>query len=272
MSQSYEKVGRREAIRRGLPVCAAGLTLYPIKMSHYEDFLTCKDAIVLRLSSLPVKYLTQDYFSALFSFEIDSYQATRKRIGLLPRVMHFFELSLRMEKNKEDARIEVEHTDQNGRVAVTNICVTTSGETVKITPIEFSNVIRPILAELNGLELPDESQNIDLVIAYEQKKMLSEEKRTLHTSTDDLIASVAYHSHCRERDICDWTVREFELRRAAIDRDKRYSMYGQAEMSGMVSFKNGNPAPSWCYDLLDESMGTQSLSELNFGGAKQKTQ
>ena len=30
----------------------------------------------------------------------------------------------------------------------------------------------------------------------------------------------------------------------------------------MVTFKKGNPAPSWEFDVLDDSLGTVSLSEL----------
>lgn len=57
-------------------------------------------------------------------------------------------------------------------------------------------------------------------------------------------------------------MREFENRRKAIERDKKYTLFGQAEMSGMVSFKNGNPYPSWCYDSIDESMGTMTTTAL----------
>ena len=76
------------------------------------------------------------------------------------------------------------------------------------------------------------------------------------------IASVAYQSGIRERDINEWTVREFENRRKAIQRDKRYQMYGTAELSGMVSFKKGNPAPCWEFDIKADECGTMPLSEI----------
>lgn len=270
MSQSYEKIGMSSLIRRGLPVSALGLTFYPITMLHYDDFLVCKKAITLRLSTLPVKYISQDYFSAVFSFETDSFRERGDRIGLISRIIRFFTLSLRMEENDELNKNLLDIEEKNGSLSIMSINVVQDGKHFRITPFEFSNVIRPILAKLNGLELPDESENIDLIAANEQKKALDHPKHRLHVNTDDLIASVAYLSHCRERELMDWTVREFELRRSAIERDKRYTMCGQAEMGGMVSFKNGNPAPSWFYDVLDDSLGTQSLSELSFGNAKQK--
>jgi hypothetical protein len=270
MSQSYEMIGRKARVRSGLPVSQNGLMLYPIEMLHYEDFLSCKDAITLRISSLPAKYIVKDYFSAVYSFETDYIEKEGKSTGLFSRMIRFFELSLRIGDNKLFYENLFDYENRNGKIVITSINVTQNEKTVKITPFEFSSSIRPVLAEINGLELPDESENIDLVIANEQKAALHNKTKTLKANTDDLIASVAYLSRCRERDVLAWTVREFELRKSAIERDKRFSLYGQAEMSGMVSFKNGNPFPSWCYDVLDESLGTQSLSELNFGDAKQR--
>lgn len=270
MSQSLKRMGRKGNIRCGLPVTQNGITLYPIEMLHYEDFLSCKDAITLRLSTLPVKYLSQDYFSAIYSFELDSYEKTGKSIGLLSRLIRFFELSLRIEEHESFSENLFEYEKNGDQLIVKSINVKQNDTIIKITPFVFSTAIRPILAELNGLKLPDESENLDLVIANEQKAELQNHTKPLNVNTDDLIASVAYQSNCRERDIMSWTVREFELRRNAIERNKKFTLYGQAEMGGMVSFKKGNPAPSWCYDVLDESLGTQSLSELNFGNAQQK--
>ena len=270
MSQSCETVGRIALIRQGLPVSALGLTFYPITMLHYDDFLACKDAITLRLSTLPVKYISQDYLSAIFSFETDFFRKNGEQIGLISRVFRFFTLSLRIGENEISRKNLLNVKDKDGNVSIESINAVQDGRLVRISPQEFSTVIRPLLAQMNGLDLPDESENLDLIHANEQKKELDQPKQRMHVNTDDLISSVAYLSHCRERELMEWTVREFELRRTAIERDKRYTMCGQAEMGGMITFKNGNPAPSWCYDVLDNSLGTKSLSELNFGNAKQK--
>ena len=130
-----------------------------------------------------------------------------------------------------------------------------------MTAREFSNIIRPLIAEQNGLKLPDESENAELV---KDAELLAKADNdiSLDINTDDLIASVAYQSGIRERDINEWTVREFENRRKAIQRDKRYQMYGTAELSGMVSFKKGNPAPCWEFDIKADECGTMPLSEI----------
>lgn len=270
MSQRYSEFDRTAAIRCGLPIPFRGLQLYPIEMSHYDQFLACKDALLLRLGTLPVKYLSMDYFSALFAFEVDTVRESGKSPGLFYKMITLLLLSLRIEGSAEEFCRGFHYELVDGEPRISKIDVTQENHTESITPFEFSSQLRPLIAHVNGLELPDESENLDLVIANEQKKSLNAPSYRLNATTDALIASVAYLSGCRERDVMGWTVREFEQRKSAIDREKKYMLYGQAEMSGMVTFKKGNPAPSWCYDLLDESLGTQSLSELNFGDAKQK--
>ena len=88
-----------------------------------------------------------------------------------------------------------------------------------------------------------------------------------------MLSSVAYLSHVREKEIYQWTIREFENRKQAIDRDKRYTIYAQAEMSGFVKFKKGNPFPSWCFDKKQNQIGAMSMQEVQkkFGNVKQKT-
>lgn len=264
---------RMGLIRSGSPVPLLGLTFYPILMKDYDEFIACKDAITLRLGTLPVKYLAMDYFSAIFAFEIDTMQATKKAIGLFSKVIRMLQLSLRIDCDNEEFSKWISYGKRNDEICIDHIEIHQDEKTVCITPSDISGQIRGLIADLNGLELPDEGENLDLVIANEQKKeFLARGQKRLKHSINDLISSVAYHSRCRESEVLSWTVREFEARRSAIDRDKRYMLYGQAEMGGMVTFKNGNPAPSWCYEVYDDSLGTQSLSELQFGDAKQKSQ
>lgn len=272
MSQGLEEMGYRSKIRCGLPVTQLGLTFYPITMVNYEDFLKYQNAITLRMSTLPVKYMIKNYFSALFSMDMDSLKETGEPIGFLAHFMRLLHLSLRIgsESQPENA---FEYAEENGEITITALHVMQNGNLVSLTPLEISSKVRNIIADMNGLILPDENENIDLIIANEQRKAFFEQQsgaKPLKQSIDDLIASVAYESGCREKDVMEWTVREFELRKNAIDRSKRYAMYGQAELGGMVTFKKGNPAPSWCYDVLDDTLGTMSLSELDFGNAKQK--
>lgn len=268
MSQSYPEIGKSAKIRQGLPVSLLGLDFYPITMSYYEEYLSCLSAFTLRISSLPVKYLTKDFLNAVFQFELDN--KSDGVHGLLLRVLKMLQLSLRVDWGHNDFSELLQYKTVGKQIEIEHLRIRQGIKTITITPNEFSNKIRKLIAELNGFELPNESENLDLVIANDQKKQQSQSKIKLDINTDSLISSVAYLSGCREKDINAWTVREFENRRKAIDRDKRYMLCSQADMGGMVSFKNGNPSPSWCYDVFDDTLGTKSLSEINFGDAKQR--
>ena len=270
----FSKMDRKSLVRQGKPVECLGLTFYPIKMYHYDDFLASKDALVLRLGTLPVKYAIKDYLNAIFSLEYDAVQGNGVGIGLFNRAISLLLMSLRIDVNLKEfigKQVFIRQVGEND-FEIDHIVVIQNNIRVEITPQDFSSQIRPLIAEQNGLELPNESDNAELVKAQEELTELNNSTKRLKQSTTSLIASVAYNSKVSEREIDEWTVREFENRRSAIERDKRYTLYSQAELSEMVSFKNGNPFPSWCYDTIDDTMGTMALSSLGnaIGGATQK--
>lgn len=262
---------RRLHIRRGEPIRECGVDLYPITMDHYEDFIQCKDALCLRLSSLPVRYVSLDYLSAVFALELDALsegnEPSMATGGLFFRLMRLFGLSLRIEMTAEKLNECIFYRASEGNISIEYMELTQTGadgnpNTVRITPFQFSSILRPLIAAQNQIELPDESENAELVDAYQKKKQIQDRGVALKTDLDDLVSSVAYHSGVSDAEIMDWNVRDFENRRRAIERDKRYMLYAQAEMSGMVTFKNGNPYPSWCFDALDDTLGTMEYAEL----------
>ena len=262
---------RRLHIRRGEPIRECGVDLYPITMDHYEDFIQCKDALCLRLSSLPVRYVSYDYLSAVFALELDALAEGKEPSmatgGLFFRLMRLFGLSLRIEMTAERLNECIFYRAAEGNISIEYMEITQTGadgnpNTVKITPFQFSSILRPLIAAQNQIELPDESENAELVEAYEKKKQIQDRGVALKTDLDDLVSSVAFHSGVSDAEIMDWNVRDFENRRRAIERDKRYMLYAQAEMSGMVTFKNGNPYPSWCFDASDDTLGTMEYAEL----------
>lgn len=269
MSQSYTNIGRKAALRKGLPVSLRGIDFYPITMLHYEEFLLHAHSLSVRLSSLPAKYISKPYIKAIFEYDMENKKT--QGVCFFNRFLKILQLSLRVDWSVEDLSKIIVGKEKDGIIELEGLLLMQQNNIVFFTVEEVSFEIRSLIAELNGIDLPDESENLDLVVSNEQKKQYENSKSPkLKISIDDLIASVAYHSHCRESELTDWTVREFEMRRKAIERGFRYFLCGQSEMSGMASFKKGNPAPSWCYDILDESLGTQSLSDLSFGDAKQK--
>lgn len=270
--QNFTK-NRRTLIRRGEPITESELTFYPITMDYYDVFIQCKNALILRQASLPVRYLSMDYLSALFTLEIDELKSGKEPSQVFLKVMTMLHLSLRIGLNVEELYKNIEVSIEKDKIRLKHILIKQNEKIVKFTPLDFSTKFRQIIAEQNGLELPDEAENIALVQDNEKLKELTNKGKSLNVNLDDLIASVAYQSKVSEKEIMTWTVREFENRKKAIDRDKRFMLCGQAEMSGMVSFKNGNPAPSWQFDVLDNSLGTMESSKLQktlSGVAEQK--
>lgn len=267
---------RRLRIRRGEPIRECGLDLFPITMDHYEDFIQCKDALCLRLSSLPVRYVSLDYLSAIFALELDAIRSGGSGSGaggFFFRLMRLFGLSLRIEMSAEllnDCvfyRTSGDRSAGEGSISIEYLELTQTGadgetRTVKITPFQFSSTIRPLIAAQNQITLPDESENAELVEAYEKKKEIEQRGVALKTDLDDLVSSVAYLSGVSDAEIMDWNVRDFENRRRAIERDKNFTLFKQAELGGMVTFKHGNPFPSWCFDAANDTLGTMEYSEL----------
>ena len=252
---------KRNKIRRGEPLKWNGLLFYPVTMSHYEEFLDVKNAWLARQSSFPVRYMAMPFLSAVWAMDVDYAKSDGKLIGLFERIIRFLYLSLRLEYKRENL-IEHVYLHKNDIRELDHIEVTQGGNTVQITPADFAAYIRPLVAEQNGLTLPDESYNPELVQA--EKELASEQAASLKFDIDTMIASVAYLSHLDESVVDEWTVLKFERRRNAIERDKKYMLYAQAEMSGMVKFKHGNPYLSWCFDKAERlSPVLRSTSDVN---------
>lgn len=277
--QTKERISAQ--IRKGKEVEACGLVFYPILMENYEDFLQCREALVLRQSSFPVRYISQDYMSALFTMDADAIEQTGKPHGLFFRLIKLLFLSLRIEVTQEvlSRSVFTAIEPNTGKETLHHLRIEQSDKPsakriAEITPFQFSTQLRKLIAQQNGLNLPNESENVDLVRRIEEGTTTNnaDVAYEVNHNVDDLIASVAYQSGIREREIDDWTVREFENRRRAIERDKLYTMYTQAELSGMVKFKHGSPAKSWCYDTIDKNAGIGDLAALGetLGGTAKK--
>jgi hypothetical protein len=120
--------------------------------------------------------------------------------------------------------------------------------------------LREIIAMLNGRKLPDESENAEL--AQADIDIRSQSGIRLDINLDSLLASVARDQRVRIKDLLPWTIYEFELIRSAIERERRFTVYGIGENSGMVKFPKGNPFPSIFFDKPAESSAVISASEF----------
>ncbi|MEG1541743.1 MAG: hypothetical protein RR372_07340, partial [Oscillospiraceae bacterium] len=130
------------------------------------------------------------------------------------------------------------------------ICIKQDETQLTLSPQEF-DVLREAIALQNGEKLPDETENPELIEAL---TLLNQGDGSLDINTEELVSSVAYKSGIRKREIFGWTIREFEERRRAVEREIMHSLCALAEANG-AKWKGGNPHPSWCYEKSENHGG-----------------
>lgn len=252
-------------IQQDEPVEALGLVFYPIRMEYYSCFLPLREALRTRQRSLPVRYMFSDFLTSVWELDRDRAKSGEKTTGIFYSCILLTLLALReeeTEKNFLEKRILCRFNEKN-ELKLSGVKFKQGEKEIVVSPAEFSQIIRPLLAKQNGFTLPDECENLDIIEAGEQRKSLSKNGKPLKTDPKDLVSSVAYCSLVREKEIySDWTIREFENRRRAIDREKNFMLFSAADLSGMTKFKNGNPCPSWCFDIDNEDYGTIALAQM----------
>jgi hypothetical protein len=172
------------------------------------------------------------------------------------------QFAIRMLVNPEDA------TDLKALV-ITQITEMDGEVLTRINPSQMGH-IRELIALMNGVELPDEADNPELIQAEMDIQQMNQAFE-LDVNIDDMKATVAMNQRMRMKDLDDWTILEFDLMKQAIDREKHFMVYGIGEASGMVKFKNGNPVPSLFFNKKKESMAVISANafQQRVGGAIQ---
>lgn len=253
------------ALREGKPLECAGLTFYPIKMSDWDAYIETRPAVTQMMQSLPVAYISMPYLSALWAIDSDAIKNDRPLTGLFGALMRFMLLALRTED--EPTAYQVYAEKETGKLAYVRFFQ--DGKTADITPDIFSEEIRPLLCEQNGLQLPDEAANLELLEAENDLAAANDEG--IDYDFETLVSSVAYMSHTTEEEIYEkWTVRSFLRRKRAIEREMFYRLYRTAALAGTIKISGDNPFPSWCFDKLDDGKTAALVSPdgIIFGQAK----
>lgn len=225
----------RHAVIWGEPIRdeKTGIELHPITMQDYERYQLCKSALLIRQSTLPASYAAMPYLKALYAYDMETEYAG----GWTVKVLNV--LAMAMQRPIQCLKV---FTNSDGEFA--EIRYESSSEVMRITANDFAR-IRTIITAQNGDKLPDEAENAELVEA--EMDIAQKQNMNLEYDFETLIASVALQYRMRPKEILQWTIREFENAKRAIDRDKLYMMCTAAEFSG-TKWKNGNPAPSWFAD------------------------
>lgn len=280
MAQSYQYTSEdiHESAKTGEPLRFKQLYVYPLTVKDYGILWSCESALTIRMSTLPVTYAIKSYAEALFAIAIDGKDVVvngdvvaRANDWLRFLMLLCASLHIPLKQMRNCIGFNVDKNDKKRLASVTVTQFTEQEEILEVLTVSDLNSLRDILAKLNGRNLPDESENAELAQADEDIR--SQSGIRLDINIDSLLASVARDQRVRIKDLYPWTIYEFELIRSAIERERRFTVYGIGENSGMVKFPKGNPFPSIFFDKPAESSAVISASEFTsrINGAVQAT-
>ena len=250
-----------DAIENDEPIKIDGLMLYPIQVRQYRQFEAARSSLLVRQGSLPVEYAIMNYLSALYAMDYDAAKETGHALGFISGAMTMLALAMRFPADALLRGMQIHVSEQDERELV-SILLRAGENMVNVTPVLFDR-LRPIIAAQNGLELPDEAENIDLVEA--DRDIAAKNGEDINVDFRTLKAAIARDQHCRQADLMDYTIREFMDLRAAIERDKMFTICKTAEYANGVKFPKGNPYPSWCYDRGGKQSSMISMKEFMAG-------
>lgn len=257
-------IGRYEAIE------TEGLTLYPILVKDYESFLIARPAIAFMARSLPVRYLSEPLLCAFHRMDYEAVMAGQPPAGFLYRTLLFLSLSLRLwEGQKDEDRVkkwslQVDKEDP-GRLVRLGV-ETEMGDWIEITPVMFQR-LRPILAAQNGLEIPSDDANPDLVEA--ERELAAQKGPKLDVNLESLMSGIAALSGKDEAEIEKWPILKLHRRKESFSKILNFLACSIGEVQG-AKWKKGNPYPSPFYDrLTDDTAALISLDSFAGGAGKQ---
>ena len=280
MAQSYQYTNAdiMRSAKSGEPIRFKTLYLYPLTVKDYELLWSCESALTIRMATLPVTYAIMRYPEALFAIAIDGKDVVvngdvvaRANDWLRFLMLICASLRIPLEQMRNAIGFNVDKNDKRRLAFVTVKQFMETEENLEALDVSDLLELREIIAKLNGRKLPDESENAEL--AQADVDIRSQSGIRLDINLDSLLASVARDQRIRIKDLLPWTIYEFELIRSAIERERRFTVNGIGENSGMVKFPKGNPFPSIFFDKPAESSAVISASEFTsrINGAVQAT-
>lgn len=245
------------------PVIYEGLEFHPLLVRDYQVYARAKQAFELMLSSLSPKLARLPWCACLWAIDQECEKQTGTVGEYLVSVLYVLAKSLRLDDFAENGTLPLRPVFAQD-VSLTAVMIGEAHGNYTLLNMQQMDEIRKIIAAQNGYDIPDESWNPELVRAAQQNS--EKNSMTLDMDFETLLYSVAVNAHCRAKDIYDWSIREFHGVQDAIDRSYGHLIYTLAEASGQVTYKHGNPYPSWKFDRKNDlPTGFVSISELDAG-------
>lgn len=255
-----------KAARRYETIKTDGLTLYPVLVKEYDEFILAKPAIEVMQQSFPVKLMGVPLLSAVYQMDFEAVNSGKQPSGLFSRTLLALALSLRLGAELAvDERVrlfQIVADREKPELLVSLRFTDADGVEREIRPTQYK-MIREIIAVQNGVRLESERANPDIVKA--QKDMASAGGIALESNTDDLISAVSAITQTDEAEIEEWAILKLMRRSESILRTLSYLVCGFGEMSG-VTWKGGNPTPHPFYRRADGANGVLSRLGGEAGG------
>ena len=257
----------KKAINRYKEVTIDGLTLYPIKVSAYEEFLQARPALEFMQQSLPIEYMSMPILQAFFSLDFGAALNGKMPTGLFSSALLGLGLSLRLVEEPDDPTDIIKRftviTDKADPTRLKYIETVINGmEQVRITPIQYAKV-REIIAAQNGVDIPDTDDNPELVQA--ERDLAEQNAPRLDATIPDMVISVAALENTDEDDIYEWAIMKLNKRLEHHQRVLEYLVCGIGSASG-ATWKGGNPCPNpWFRKLESGSSALMRIEEFAGG-------
>ena len=246
---------RKKAIYRYEPIELNGLVYHPITMEHYDKWQAIKPVLTLRQGTLPAVYACMTFLQCVWALDFDARMTNGESDRLWDALGMVLFLSLRL---SDEDKIQAVGNAEDLRT-LTSIRIVKDEHEYDINPMEF-NIVRKLIADQNGAELPDEADNPDLIEAAAD--MQNANSVPLNYDMGDMLTSVSSAKGIRRNDLFSWPIKEFDDEVRALKRKYGYFLASIAESQG-AKFTHGNPYPTWIFDKAkDEFSGLISLERL----------
>ena len=233
----------QKSIRKYEPIEIDGLTLYPITVDRYEEFLFARRSLDFLQQSLPVNLISVPLLDAYYRMDIQAVENGEPGSGLFTAALMLLGLALRLTPEGDAEQILNSFqiiADRNDPSRLKCLRFMVNGEEIhQITPIQFTK-LRPILAAQNGVELESTDANPDLIEA--DHDLAVKNAPDLEMSVEAMVHAAALLTGKEEDEIMDWAILKLENRLSSAKKFFDYVICGIGAAQG-TSWSGGNPSP-----------------------------
>lgn len=233
----------QKSIRKYEPIEIDGLTLYPITVDRYEEFLFARRSLDFLQQSLPVNLMSVPLLDAYYRMDIQAVENGEPGSGLFTAAIMLLGLALRLTPNGDAEQILNSFqivADRNDTSRLKCLRFMLNGEEIhQITPVQFTR-LRPILAAQNGVELESTDANPELIEA--DHDLATKNAPDLDMTVEAMVNAAALLTGKDEDEIMDWAILKLENRLTSAKKFFDYMICGIGAAQG-TSWTGGNPSP-----------------------------